>query len=86
MKQNPFALIVGTALLLVFGVLLFVFQVRQSQVAVITTFGKPTRDILQPGAWVTIATNLPSTAPQNVYTSPVPVNVQLYRIKVRIAP
>ncbi len=52
MKQNPFALIVGTALLLVFGVLLFVFQVRQSQVAVITTFGKPTRDILQPGAYL----------------------------------
>jgi len=29
-----------------------VFQVRQSEVAVVTTFGKPTRPIIEPGAYV----------------------------------
>jgi modulator of FtsH protease HflC len=50
MKRNPLNLVVGAVLLLLFGLLLFVFQVRQSQVAVVTTFGKPTRAIVTPGA------------------------------------
>src|SRR5204863_9636299 len=37
-------------LLLVFGLWLFCFQVRQSEVAVVTTFSKPTRPITDPGA------------------------------------
>lgn len=45
-----------------------------------------TTNLLQPAAWSIIVTNLPSTAPQNIYTSPVPVNVQQYRVRVRIAP
>jgi len=52
MKHNPLNIVVGAVLLLAFGLLLFVFQVRQSQVAVVTTFGKPTRDILEPGAYL----------------------------------
>jgi membrane protease subunit HflC len=50
MKWNPLTLIIGALLLLVFCLLLFVFQVRQSEVAVVTTFGKPTRPITDPGA------------------------------------
>jgi membrane protease subunit HflC len=50
MKWNPLTLIIGALLLLVFCLLLFVFQVRQSEVAVVTTFGKPTRPITEPGA------------------------------------
>ena len=50
MKWNPLTLIIGALLLLVFFLLLFVFQVRQSEVAVVTTFGKPTRPITEPGA------------------------------------
>lgn len=49
MKKNPLILIVAMLLLLVFVALLFAFQVRQSEVAVVTTFGKPTRDINKPG-------------------------------------
>src|SRR5512141_17268 len=52
MKRNPLTLTVGAVLLLVFGLLLFVFQVRRSQVAVVTTFGKPTRDIFEPGPYL----------------------------------
>jgi membrane protease subunit HflC len=52
MKRNPLNIVVGGVLLLAFGLLLFVFQVRQSQVAVVTTFGKPTRDIMEPGAYL----------------------------------
>jgi modulator of FtsH protease HflC len=52
MKRNPLNITVGAVLLLIFGLLLFVFQVRQSEVAVVTTFGKPTRDILEPGAYL----------------------------------
>jgi membrane protease subunit HflC len=50
MKRNLFTLVIGLLLILVFGLLLFVFQVRQSEVAVVTTFGRPTRPITDPGA------------------------------------
>jgi membrane protease subunit HflC len=49
MKRNALTIIVGAVLLLIFFLLLFVFQVRQSEVAVVTTFGRPTRPITQPG-------------------------------------
>ena len=42
---------IGAVLILIFILLLFVFQVRKSEVAVVTTFGKPTRDIVEPGAY-----------------------------------
>jgi membrane protease subunit HflC len=45
-------LVIGLLLIIIFGLLLFVFQVRQSEVAVVTTFGKPTRPITQPGAYL----------------------------------
>jgi modulator of FtsH protease HflC len=51
MKRNPLIIAVGVFLIVIFGLLLFVFQVRQSQVAVVTTFGKPTRDVTAPGAY-----------------------------------
>jgi modulator of FtsH protease HflC len=44
MKRNPLTILIGVLLLLIFGLLLFVFQVRQTEVAVLTTFGKVTRD------------------------------------------
>jgi len=50
MKRNLFTLLVGLLLLVIFGLLLFVFQVRQSEAALVTTFGKPTRPITEPGA------------------------------------
>jgi membrane protease subunit HflC len=51
MKRNLLTVIVGAVLILIFGLLLFVFQVRQSEVAVVTTFGKPVENIDQPGAY-----------------------------------
>lgn len=50
MKQNPLTLTIGALLILIVALLLFVFQVRQSEVAVVTTFGKATRPITEPGA------------------------------------
>lgn len=50
MKRNPFTLIIGLLLIVIFVLLLCVFQVRQSEVAVVTTFGQPTRPITEPGA------------------------------------
>jgi membrane protease subunit HflC len=50
MKRNLFTLIIGILIVAVFGMLLFVFQLRQSEVAVVTTFGKATRPITTPGA------------------------------------
>ena len=44
MNRNYLTLTVGILLTLVFGALLFTFQVRQTEVALVTTFGKPTRD------------------------------------------
>jgi modulator of FtsH protease HflC len=49
MKRNPLILAIGILLVLIVGLLLFVFQVRKSEVVVVTTFGKPTRDISEPG-------------------------------------
>jgi modulator of FtsH protease HflC len=45
MKRNPLTLIIALLLILIFGFLLFSFQVRTTEVAVVTTFGKPTRPI-----------------------------------------
>jgi membrane protease subunit HflC len=45
MKRNPLTLIIALLLLLIFGFLLFSFQVRTTEVAVVTTFGNPTRPI-----------------------------------------
>jgi modulator of FtsH protease HflC len=49
MKRNPLILAIGVLLILIVGLLLFVFQVRKSEVVVVTTFGKPTRDVTVPG-------------------------------------
>lgn len=49
MNRNPVSIIIGAILLLIFVALLFVFQVRQSEIAVVTTFGKPTRTVKEPG-------------------------------------
>jgi membrane protease subunit HflC len=51
MKRNLLTLVIGAVLIVIFALLLFVFQVRQSEVAVVTTFGKPVRNISEPGAY-----------------------------------
>ncbi len=52
MKRNVLTVVIGAVLILIFALLLFVFQVRLSEVAVVTTFGKPTaRPYDQPGAY-----------------------------------
>lgn len=51
MKKNVLTVIVGIALVVIFALLLFVFQVRRSEVAVVTTFGRPTANIDQPGGY-----------------------------------
>ncbi|MEW6158734.1 MAG: protease modulator HflC [Verrucomicrobiota bacterium] len=43
MKRNSFTVTVGVILLAIFVLLLFTFQVRQTEVALVTTFDKPTR-------------------------------------------
>ncbi len=49
MKRNPLILAIGLLLLLIVALLLFVFQVRQSEVVVVTTLGKTTRTVSDPG-------------------------------------
>jgi membrane protease subunit HflC len=51
MKRNQITVLIGAVLVLIFGLLLFTFQVRTTEVAVVTTFSKPTRDITEPGAY-----------------------------------
>jgi membrane protease subunit HflC len=51
MKRNPLTLIIGLVLILIFGFLLFTFQVRTTEVAVVTTFGNPTRPITEPNLY-----------------------------------
>ncbi|MGA3284815.1 MAG: protease modulator HflC [Verrucomicrobiota bacterium] len=52
MKRNILTIVVGAVLIVIFALLLFVFQVRKSEVAVVTTFGRPTAQPYdQPGAY-----------------------------------
>jgi membrane protease subunit HflC len=52
MKRNTLTIVIGAVLVLIFALLLFVFQVRKSEVAVVATFGKPTgQHYDQPGAY-----------------------------------
>mgnify|MGYP001241825534 CR=1 FL=1 len=51
MKKNLLTIIVSIVLALIFVMILFVFQVRQSEMAVVTRFGRPVRDVTHPGAY-----------------------------------
>lgn len=51
-KRNVLNVIVGVALVIILALLLFTFQVRQSEVALVLTFGKPSaHPIAQPGLY-----------------------------------
>lgn len=51
-KRNILTIIVSVALVIILALLLFTFQVRQSEVALVTTFGKPgASPIAQPGLY-----------------------------------
>jgi len=50
MKRKPLTLAVAVVLLVIFALMLFVYQVRVSQVAVVTLFGKVVRTKSDPGA------------------------------------
>ncbi len=49
MKRNPITWITGGVLVVIFVLMLFTFQVRQTETAVVTTFGKYSRSITEPG-------------------------------------
>lgn len=51
MKRNFLTLAIAAVLIVIFALLLFTFQVRISEVAVVTTFGKPTHPIKEPGLY-----------------------------------
>ena len=51
MQRNFTTMITGIVLAAIFGLMLFVFQVRTTQKAVVTTFGKYSRTIEDPGAY-----------------------------------
>jgi membrane protease subunit HflC len=51
MKKNPLNMTIGALLIIIFGLVMFLFQVRTSEVAVVTTFGRPTRPITEPGLY-----------------------------------
>lgn len=51
MKRNIITVVVGAMLVVILALLLFAFQVRYGQVAVVTTFGKPVRNLTEPGLY-----------------------------------
>lgn len=51
MKKNPYTLATAFVLVVIFLLLLFTFQVRQTQVAVVTNFGKFARTVTDPGLY-----------------------------------
>ncbi len=69
-KKNPLTLLIGALLLLMFLALLFCFQVRTTEVAVVTRFGKYSRSFVnEPGL---------------KFRLPLPIE-QVYRIDSRIS-
>jgi membrane protease subunit HflC len=51
MKRNSLIIIIGALLVVIFAFWLCAFQVRTTEVAVVTTFGKPTRSLNEPGLY-----------------------------------
>lgn len=51
MKRNTLTVAIGALLVLIFFVLLFTFQVRETEMAVVTTFDSPAPPIRQPGLY-----------------------------------
>jgi membrane protease subunit HflC len=51
MKRNSLIIVIGALLVIIFAFWLCAFQVRTTEVAVVTTFGKPTRSLDQPGLY-----------------------------------
>ena len=51
MNRNFLTVVIGALLIAIFAMLLFVFQVRRSEVAVVTTFGKPVATYTNAGAY-----------------------------------
>src|SRR5262245_1560199 len=51
MKRNSLTLTVGLLLVIIFGLWLCAFQVRTTEVAVVTRFGKPVRPETDPGLY-----------------------------------
>ena len=51
MKKNLLTIVISAVLALIFVLLLFVFQVRKSEVAVVTRFGRVAREQADPGAY-----------------------------------
>ena len=51
MKKNAITIIIAAVLLVIFALLLFTFQVRQSEVVVVSTFLKPTDTKNDPGLY-----------------------------------
>src|SRR5438552_15357447 len=49
MKQNKITLVTSVVLLLIFLCMLFTFQVRQTEVAVVTTFGRFSHSVTNAG-------------------------------------
>jgi membrane protease subunit HflC len=49
MKKNPITLITGVVLVVLFFFMLFSYQVRETEVAVVTTFGRYSRSVTEPG-------------------------------------
>ena len=47
--RNPVTFVVGLVILLIFGSISFLFQVRESEVAFLTTFGKANEAVIKPG-------------------------------------
>lgn len=51
MKNNPLTLATGAVVVLIFAAMLFAFQVRQTEVVIVTTLGRYSRSIEQPGLY-----------------------------------
>src|SRR5688500_13012767 len=49
MRKNNLTVVVGVILVIIFVLLLFTFQVRQTDIVVVTTFGRPSRTETEPG-------------------------------------
>ena len=51
MKRNPITLVTGAVLALIFALMLFAFQVRKTEIAVVTTFGQYSASHSEPGLY-----------------------------------
>src|SRR5947207_2771498 len=81
MNRKPLTLFIGVLLLLLAALLLFTFQVRQSEVAIVTTFGRVSRAAAQGAKFAMIEKEMLAALQSQVHSNNYGLEIEFLGIK-----